>query len=154
MSLIDLATAKAHLRVEDDYPDSQVSIYLNAAEKMASEFLNRVIFSDQAALNEAVAAVPVFLEAAKTAYDDALEAADLIQDPLASSAARDYAARVYRATQIKADEIYSGVVINDLIAAGILLILGQLFMNREDDSRALPRESQVLLMPYRVGMGV
>lgn len=155
MSLIDLPTAKAHLRVEDDYPDAQVSIYLNAAEKAASEFLNRAIFADQNALNTAVSAIPAILTAGRAAYDDALEAADLIEDPLASSAAKEYAWRVYRNLQIKTDETYCGIVIDALIEAGILLILGQLFFTREDQARAsLPKDSQDLLMPYRVGMGV
>ena len=56
MSIIALTTAKAHLRLESDYPDDQVQGKLDAAESSAAQFLNRRIFEDQDALNAAVAA--------------------------------------------------------------------------------------------------
>jgi hypothetical protein len=46
-----------------------------------------------------------------------------------------------------------------MIRAGVLLILGHLFENREDTVAgatvaSLPQGSRVVLMPYRVSMGV
>ena len=49
MSIIDIDVARAHLRLEPDYPAQQVQPYLDAAEDAARQFLNRRIFADQAA---------------------------------------------------------------------------------------------------------
>lgn len=50
------------------------------------------------------------------------------------------------------------MVVNSLIRAGILLVLGHLYENREDvitgTAADLPQGSRSLLAPYRVGMGV
>jgi hypothetical protein len=50
------------------------------------------------------------------------------------------------------------MVVNSLVRAGILLILGHLYANREDviagTATDLPQGSRSLLAPYRVGMGV
>ena len=51
------------------------------------------------------------------------------------------------------------VVLNPSIEAACLLITGHLFAHREDvvmgvSSVALPRGSEFLLFPYRVGMGI
>jgi hypothetical protein len=159
MSLIDLPTAKAHLRVASDYPDAQVSVYLSAAESMAAQFLNRNIYADQTALDAAVAAVPAALIAAGVAYEAAIEAAADIVDTVAQAAAVEYAEGVYAAAQDSARRARAGIVIDDMIRAGALLILGHLFANREDTIvgtivEALPQGSRAVLMPYRVSMGV
>ncbi len=159
MSLIDLPSAKAHLRVASDYPDAQVTVYLSAAETMAAQFLNRNIYADQSALNTAVAAVPAALIAAGTAYEAAMTAAEAITDAVARSAAEEYAAAVYAAAQDSARRAHAGIVIDDMIRAGVLLILGHLFEFREDTIAGtivapLPQGSRAVLMPYRVSMGV
>lgn len=159
MPLIDLPTAKAHLRVDADYPDEQVSGYLSAAELMAAKFMNRAVFEDQAALDAAVAAVPAALLAAGEAYDAAQLIADDIEDCVARQAARDYATMLYKEAQTAALETRCGIVVNDLIRAGMLLILGHLHEQREDSVvgasvAELPMGSRHLLQPYRVGLGV
>jgi hypothetical protein len=159
MSLIDLPSAKAHLRVASDYPDAQVSVYLNAAETMAAQFLNRNVYADQTALDAAVAAVPAALIAAGVTYDAAIDAAELIEDDVASDAAAQYAEDVYAAAQDSARRTRAGIVIDDMVRAGVLLILGHLFENREDTVAgvtiaSLPQGSRVVLGPYRVSMGI
>lgn len=158
MALVDLLAAKAHLRLGAGYPDEQVAPYLSAAELLAVKFLNRNVYADAEALQAAIAAVPAALIAAGTAYRDAVMAADAVTDPIARCANRDYAHDVYRAAQTAARQARVGIVVNDLIKAGILLILGHLFENREDvvagvSVAQLPRGSQHLLTPYRVEMG-
>jgi hypothetical protein len=158
MSLIDLPSAKAHLRVASDYPDAQVSVYLGAAESMAAQFLNRNIYADPAALTAAVAAVPAALIAAGVAYEAAIEAAADIVDTVAQAAAVEYAEAVYAAAQDSARRTRAGIVIDDMIRAGALLILGHLFENREDTVvgatvERLPQGSRAVLQPYRVSMG-
>ena len=159
MSLIDLPSAKAHLRVASDYPDAQVSVYLSAAETMAAQFLNRNIYADQGALDTAVAAVPAALILAGTAYESAMTAAEAITDTVARAAAEEYAAAVYAAAQDSARRTRAGIVIDDMIRAGALLILGHLFANREDTVvgatvERLPQGSRAVLQPHRVSMGV
>lgn len=159
MPLIDLLTAKAHLRVDADYPDEQVQLYLNAAEMAAAQFMNRRVFADQDELDTAVAAVPAALLAAGVAYDDAQLLADDIEDCVARCAAREYAESVYRQARTAALETRCGIVVNDLIKAGILLILGHLHEQREDSVvgasvAELPMGSRYLLQPFRVSIGV
>ena len=158
MSLIDLSSAKAHLRVASDYPDAQVEVYLGAAESMAAQFLNRNIYADQTALDAAVAAVPAALIAAGVAYEAAIEAAADIVDTVAQAAAVEYAEGVYAVAQDSARRTRAGIVIDDMIRAGALLILGHLFENREDTVvgatvERLPQGSRAVLQPYRVSMG-
>ncbi|MFV0673660.1 head-tail connector protein [Variovorax sp. tm] len=158
MSIIALTTAKAHLRLESDYPDDQVQGKLDAAESSAAQFLNRRIFEDQDALNAAVAAVPAALVAAGVAYQNAMTAAGEVEDSVARCAAEGYALRVYRAAQTSADETYTGIVMNPQIEAAILLTLGHLFENRQDVQQGavqqLPIGATQLLFPFRVGLGV
>lgn len=159
MALIELAAAKSHLRLESGYPDEQVQPYLNAAELMAAQFLNRAIFADDGALATAIAAVPAALIAAGVAYDAAVVAADAIDNEIARCAAHAYACQVYTDAQTKALETRRGIVVNDLIANGILLALGHLFENRSDvevgvSVAQMPIGSRALWQPFRVGMGV
>lgn len=158
MPLIDLPTAKAHLRLESDYPDEQVTPYLAAAELRAAEFLNRRVYASQGELDAAVAAVPAALTTASEAHAAAIEVADAIDDQVARRAARDYADLAYLQAQAVAVETRAGIVVNAAITAGVLLILGHLFENRQDVQAGVtvvqvPMGSQYLLMPYRVGLG-
>jgi len=156
--LITTADAKQHLRLGAAYPDGQVLPYLGAAELLAIKFLNRRVYADDVSLQAAIAAVPAALITAGTTYAAAVIAADAITDPVASAASRDYADAVYREAQTAARQTRAGIVVNDLIKAGILLILGHLFENREDVVAAvtveqLPMGSKHLLTPHRVDLG-
>jgi hypothetical protein len=158
MALVDLPAAKAHLRVGAGYPDEQVAPYLSAAEMLAVKYLNRGVYTDDAALQAAITAVPAALLAAGVAYSAAITAADAVTDPVARCADRDYAHQVYREAQTAARQARAGIVMNDLIKAGILLTLGHLFENREDvvagaSVASLPNGSKHLLTPFRVDMG-
>lgn len=159
MSLIDLPTARAHLRVEDDYPEEQVALYLAAAEQTAAEFLNRRVFVDDSALGAAVGAVPAALTSASAAHTAAIDAAPLIEDCAVRDEALRHAARAFVAARTAARETYDGIVVNDAIKAAILLMLGHLFENRQDNVTGtivseLPLSARSLLMPFRVGWGV
>jgi hypothetical protein len=83
----------------------------------------------------------------------------------AEQAARDYTCRTFYASDIELDEaVKQGIagqyplVVTDAIIAAMLLILGHLYMNREDVvigvvPMELPMNSRYLLAPYRAGMG-
>lgn len=53
MSLIDLPTAKLHLRVDVDDEDALIGLYIGAAETAACDFLNRNVYGTQADLDAA-----------------------------------------------------------------------------------------------------
>ena len=46
MSIITLATAKAHLRVDHTDEDALITLYLNAAARSASDYLARPIYAN------------------------------------------------------------------------------------------------------------
>lgn len=156
MSIIDLPTAKEHLRLAQDYPDEQVETYLNAAEMRAAQFLNRALFADSSAMAASVAAVPARLAEAEASFNAAKAAAAQITEPAAEIHA-EAAAASYAADLIAARETMAGIVATDDIKAAILLILGHLFENRADAESnaptAIPNGSEYLLMPYRIGWG-
>lgn len=158
MTIIDLDVARAHLRLEDDYPAEQIEPKLAAAESAAAQFLNRRIFVDAAALNAAIVAVPAALTAAGVAHQAACEAAGAMEDYVAGCEAHAHADRVYRAARVTARETYEGIAMNPQIEAAVLLILGNLFENRQDVQQGtvskLPIGSTELLFPFRVGLGV
>lgn len=45
MSIVTLAEAKLHLRVDTDDEDTTIQIYLDASEVSAANYLNRVIYA-------------------------------------------------------------------------------------------------------------
>ena len=52
--LLDLATAKLHLRVDGNAEDTLITLYLQAAQDSAEQFLNRTVYADQDALDAAL----------------------------------------------------------------------------------------------------
>ena len=105
--LLDLATVKLHLRVDDSAEDALIGLYVTAAEESAMQFLGRTIY----------------------------------------------------ATELAQGLDTAGIVINPAIQAALLLIVGQLYANREAvlagvSVAQLPNGSQYLLQPYRAGLGV
>ena len=47
--LLDLATAKLHLRVDDSAEDALIGLYVTAAEEFAMQFLGRTIYATELA---------------------------------------------------------------------------------------------------------
>lgn len=47
--LLDLATVKLHLRVDDSAEDALIGLYVNAAEEFAMQFLGRTIYATELA---------------------------------------------------------------------------------------------------------
>lgn len=157
--LVDLATAQAHLRVDNDVEDALIELYLGAAEHAAIEYLNVAVYPDAGALASAISAAPVAFAEASTDYTLAVRAVA----SMASLAERDLALEVagvaYRAAVGRFRATVNGLVVNDAIRAAILLTLGHLYANREDVVTAvsaveLPRGARSLLMPYRARLGV
>lgn len=152
--LIDLSTAKAHLRVDGADDDVMIAIYAGAAERAAIEFIGRNIYADPAALAAAVAAAPAALSAATATYDAAVLAADALDAGVEQDMALMAADEAYSAAKAAARMTHQGIVINDQIKAAMLLTIGHLYANREDVATgvsvaALPMGCGYLLQPFR-----
>ena len=148
MPFITLSQAKAHLRIDDTDGDTDLTLKIAAAERAAIEYLQCNVYADQTALDTAIAAVPNNLLTAKAAYDVAYAAAINIDDLTLSLMEEAHAMSLYMRAVYAATRTRQGVVINELIIAAMLLILGRLFEVREDDAE-VPRAAQDLLAPFR-----
>ena len=148
MPFITLAIAKAHLRIDDTDGDTDLTLKIAAAERAAIEYLQCNIYADQTALDTAIAAVPATLSAAKATYDASYAAAIAMNEADLSLIEESHALAVYMRAVYAATRTRQGVVINELITAAMLLILGRLFEVREDDAE-VPRAAQDLLAPFR-----
>lgn len=159
MALIDLAAARAHLRVEDDYPDAQIQPYIDASVDAAQRFLNRNIYENAGALAAAVANMPTKLQEAADARQAAIDAAKEIEDGTIRCAMLDQAEFAYKEARQAIRMAGMGCVINPSLSAAILLICGHLFENRQDvvtgvSVAEVPLASQYLMIRYRVGWGI
>ena len=148
MPYITLTQAKAHLRIDDTDGDTDLTLKIAAAERAAIEYLQCNVYADQSALDTAIAAVPATLSAAKAAYIIADADADALTDYDMALDGKAHAMSIYMRAVYAATRTRQGVVINELITAAMLLILGRLFEVREDDAE-LPRAAQDLLSPFR-----
>ena len=146
MPFITLAQAQQHLRTDSDEADLLLKIA--AAERAAIEYLQCSVYADQSALDTAIAAVPATLAAAKVAYDAAYIVAAAIDDVDLSLMEQAHTMSLYMRAVYSATRTRQGVVINELIIAAMLLILGRLFEVREDDAE-VPRAAQDLLSSFR-----
>ena len=146
MPFITLTQAQQHLRSDSDEADLLLKIA--AAERAAIEYLQCNVYADQPALDAAIAAVPATLSAVKAAYTVADAAADALTDYDMALDGKAHAMSLYMRAVYSATRTRQGVVINELILAAMLLILGRLFEVREDDAE-VPRAAQDLLAPFR-----
>lgn len=159
MNIISPADAKAHLRLEPDFPDNQLLDKLRAAELRAAHFINRAIFADADSMQTAMAAVPAQLADAADRYRQAVEHIRATTPlPDVAQALQEQARRSLDDAQANARETLSGIVATDDIRAAILLIFGHLFAHLADTQEgapsALPYGAQYLLMPHRIGWGI
>ena len=148
MPFITLETAKQHLRIDGADSDADLTLKIAAAERSATEYLQCNVYADDAALAAAIAAVPATLAAAKAAYDAAYLVAVAIVDADLSLIEQSQALAVYMRAVYSATRTRQGIVINDLVIAAMLLIVGWLFEVREDGTE-LPRAAQDLLSTFR-----
>lgn len=57
--LLTLATVKLHLRVDHSDEDTLITLYTNAAEASAAEYLNRTIYADSTAMGADTAGIVI-----------------------------------------------------------------------------------------------
>jgi hypothetical protein len=152
--LVDLATAKLHLRVDTTDEDTLIAMWIGVAAQQVAEFMNRYVYETQEDLDAAIAAAPAALAAATVVYDAAIEAADALEEEVESDAATKYAEEAYALAQTVSDMTQRGMVANESIKAAVLLTTGNLYEHRGTDADELPKAARSLLRPYRVAMGV
>lgn len=149
---LTLAETKLHLRVDQTDDDALITIWMNVAEQQVEDYLNRNIYADQAALDAAVAAAPAALAAATATYEAAIDAAAVLEDEVEAAAATRYAEDAYVKAQTESDMVHRGIVVNDTMKAAALLLVGDLYENREAQTdRPLQRNLtfERLLNPFR-----
>lgn len=153
MALVSLAQARAHVRVEDDYPAEQLEPMITGAEDAAQAYLNRAIYESAEALADARSGYVASVAGADAARHAAREAAaDL--PPGERTAALQVSEATYRDAIAEASRCIHGLVINGSVQAAILLMLGHLYANRSDvvvgaQAFELPQGAKALLRPYR-----
>lgn len=158
MSVIAIDAAMLHTRAEPE-DEALVQSCLDAAEDSAQAFMQRRFYADADALAEALLTVATLRADARAAYQLAINQAETIGDCETREEARSDARRRLSAELVHASHIQDGIIINPSINAACLLITGHLYAHREDVvigtiSSKLPRGSEHLLFPYRVGLGV
>ena len=155
MSFVQLAEAKLHLRVDGADEDALIGVYIAAAEQSAVSLLDRGVYADGTALGVAKAAAPVELDSAIAAYEAAMTAAEAMTDANAIAAAVQAAGNDLLRAQVAHRQAMDGIVVNDVIKAAVLLIVGSLYAQREDvvvgvSVAQLPNGAEWLLAPYKV----
>ncbi|MDH6185486.1 head-tail connector protein [Polaromonas sp. CG_23.6] len=146
--------AAAHLRLVGNDVGADITLKAEAAEQAAISYLDRAVYEDQAQLDAAIALVPAALAAAKAAYAAADDAATLIADTDLCLIEKTYAFDTYLKAKFAAARIRRGLVINSAIQSAMLLILGDLWENREDTAvgvsvTPVPNGARCLLDAYR-----
>jgi len=154
MPLVTLDAARAHCRVDPDYPDDQLQGYVDAAVRAASDYLNRGLFEDQSALDAALDDVAGDIGTASDAYQEAKTAAAALPNPEAARAALAVADERWATAQVAATRTTYGIVATPAIISAIKLTIGHLFANRADVSVGasvyqMPLGTADLLRPYR-----
>ena len=155
MSLVTLESAKLHLRVDSADEDALIGVYITAAEQMVVALLDRGVYADGTALGVAKAAAPGELDTAIAAYESAIAAAEALADETAIAAAIQTAGNGLLRAKVAHRHAMDGMVVNEAIKAAVLLIVGSLYVQREDvvvgvSVAQLPNGAEWLLAPYKV----
>ena len=155
MSFVQLAEAKLHLRVDSADEDALIGVYITAAEQMAIALLDRGVYADGTALGVAKAAAPGELDTAIAAYESAIAAAEALADETAKAASIQTACNGLLRAKVAHRQAMDGMVVNEAINAAVLLIVGHLYVNREDvvtgvSVAQMPNGAEWLLQPYKV----
>ncbi len=154
MSIVTLSEAKLHLRVTDSAEDTLIQVWLNAAERAASQWMSRFVYADAGSLTTAKNGVQAALSAATTAYESAISAAEQLDSDVEMDIAVGAADDAYLNAQATARMTHAGIVLDEGIKAAVLITLGHIYVKRDDDQGQeevdLPVAARSLLQPYRV----
>ena len=136
---IDLATARKVLKADGD-DDEVITRYLAGARGICEGFCNRKFYDTQEESDADFLAAMTDLQNAEHARYAALEAAS------DSGGAKEAIRNRYIQTIGTIKARINGIVVDDLIEAAILITLGHLYYNREDNAE-VPLKAQRILQP-------
>lgn len=153
MSIVTLAEAKLHLRVDHSDEDTLIQTQIEAAELSVVHWLDRNIYADSTALNTATSSAPAALSTATTAYDAAMTASESISNDIEREAAVKVAEDAYQSAIQAHRRTMRGLVMNQGVKAAVLLMVGHLYANREavvtvGMPQTLPMGVQFMLQPF------
>jgi hypothetical protein len=157
MPVINIEKAMVHLRVDED-TGGDVLAKLNSAEDKAARYLNRFFYATATEWTEAIAIALEQLNYTLEQYTESCNAANLVTDSVSRKMLLSAAENLKKEAQYNTKMTMQGIVINPSIEAAVLLILGSLYENREDETsiaiNELPKGALWLLDPYRLDLGV
>ncbi len=131
MAFVTLEQARTHCRADGE-DDDLLQLYINAAEIDAITQLNRDVFQTGEELQDAIAAIPAAMVIARQERDDALSAADQLEDEADRCEAIRVARDGYQSKRIKWYQTRNGIVIDDHIRGAILTTIQHSYQNRSN----------------------
>lgn len=154
MPLLTPEQCRAQCRVDGDYADAELAALLASAEDAAAAYLNRSLFADQAALDDALDAFPAKAAAAASAYSVAMAEANSEPDAAKAAAMRSVAKQRKASADLALSRKLAGMVANPSVVAAVRLTLAHLWDNPAAVvigaiAVELPMGVIPLLRPYR-----
>lgn len=154
MPLLTPEQCRTQCRVDGDYADAELAALLASAEDAAAAYLNRSLFADQAALDDALDAFPAEAAAAASAYSVAMAAADSEPKAAKAEAMRSVAKQRKASADLALSRNLAGMVANPSVSAAVRLTLAHLWENPGAvvigaTAVELPLGVIPLLRPYR-----
>lgn len=157
MPVINIEKAMVHLRVDEDTGDDVLD-KLKSAEDKAARYLNRFFYATESDLTLAKSLILNLLTTSNQNYRDSCDVANSISEYQSRNLMLSAAENIKNEASYNAKMTLQGIVINPSIESAVLLILGSLYENREDETTAsvseLPKGALWLLDPYRLDWGV
>ncbi len=162
-TLITMPEALAQLRYVEDDPSAdttEIQGFINSAADYTQRYLNRYVYADQDALDAALASLPDDAQAAEDAFQAALAAAYQLPKGMPRDTANLKANADYQTAQSVARWTIYGIVVNESIKRGMLMLISHYDQNREavyadvGSVAELPLGVENHLFPYRAQLGV
>lgn len=138
MNLITIEQARTQCKLAEGEDDAILTIYANAAEAACARAANRSLFATSEALQTAIDGVATAMAAAHTAYDDAIDAANALDDSRDASVAKVAAWRALADAKISATNILNGMVATDDVIGAILITVAHFYRYRDEADVSLP----------------
>lgn len=161
--LITMDEAMAQLRYVPDDPSAdqaEIQRFIDTSIAYAQRYLQRYVYVDQSTLDAAIADVPTAVQAAQDAYDAALAVVAQMPPGLPHDMAMFKAQEDYDAAASSARCTYLGIVINESVKRGMLMLISHYDQNREavhadlGTVAEIPLGVDAHLFPWRVQLGV
>lgn len=154
MKFVTLDECDQHCKTDGEDLE-MLTVYADAAEASCIALCNRAVFVDAAARDAALDGIQAGVEAARTQYDEAVTAAEAIDDAEVRCYMLNLAKSRYDKELLVQMGISQGVVAGPDFKAAVLLTVGHLYRNREDvvtgsgaGAVALPRGARDILQHY------